>query len=87
MLPDPLYGPFVKKNGQSAVHDCPPFHADFETAMTDAALASDAAPANPFIPKGAFAEKVTEVQHYTDRLFRFRITRPQSLRFMGNNRN
>jgi len=49
--------------------------------MTDAALASDAAPANPFIPKGAFAEKVTEVQHYTDRLFRFRITRPQSLRF------
>jgi ferredoxin/flavodoxin---NADP+ reductase len=33
------------------------------------------------IPSGMFAEKVTEVQHYTDRLFRFRITRPQSLRF------
>ncbi len=33
------------------------------------------------IPTGMFAEKVTAVQHYTDRLFRFRITRPQSLRF------
>lgn len=49
--------------------------------MTDAALAPDAAPASPFIPAGAYAEKVTEVQHYTDRLFRFRITRPQALRF------
>jgi len=27
------------------------------------------------------AQTVTEVQHYTDRLFRFRVTRPQSLRF------
>lgn len=27
------------------------------------------------------AQTVTEVQHYTDRLFRFRCTRPQSLRF------
>ena len=27
------------------------------------------------------AQIVTEVQHYTDRLFRFRVTRPQSLRF------
>jgi ferredoxin/flavodoxin---NADP+ reductase len=33
------------------------------------------------IPAGVHAERVTEVQHYTDRLFRFRITRPQSLRF------
>ncbi len=33
------------------------------------------------IPTGMLAEKVTEVQHYTDRLFRFRTTRPQSLRF------
>jgi ferredoxin/flavodoxin---NADP+ reductase len=40
---------------------------------------SDTAP--EMIPAGMFAEKVTEVQHYTDRLFRFRITRPQSLRF------
>ena len=30
---------------------------------------------------GLFVERVTDVQHYTDRLFRFRITRPQSLRF------
>lgn len=27
------------------------------------------------------AQEVTEVQHYTDRLFRFRCTRPKSLRF------
>ncbi len=33
------------------------------------------------IPPGLLAEQVTEVEHYTDRLFRFRITRPQSLRF------
>ncbi|GMG82150.1 ferredoxin--NADP reductase [Paralimibaculum aggregatum] len=33
------------------------------------------------IPAGVFAETVTEVQHYTDRLFRFRMTRPQSFRF------
>ena len=30
---------------------------------------------------GLFVECVTDVQHYTDRLFRFRVTRPQSLRF------
>lgn len=55
--------------------------------MNDAALA----PANNSeltgetvsfpIPSGALAETVTAVEHYTDRLFRFRITRPQSLRF------
>ena len=28
------------------------------------------------IPAGVYAETVTEVQHYTDRLFRFRMTRP-----------
>jgi ferredoxin/flavodoxin---NADP+ reductase len=33
------------------------------------------------IPSGLHAERVTQVQHYTDRLFRFRVTRPQSLRF------
>jgi ferredoxin/flavodoxin---NADP+ reductase len=33
------------------------------------------------IPSGLYSERVTDVQHYTDRLFRFRITRPQSLRF------
>jgi ferredoxin--NADP+ reductase len=40
----------------------------------------DAAPlkATPTLPD---AQTVTEVQHYTDRLFRFRCTRPASLRF------
>jgi ferredoxin/flavodoxin---NADP+ reductase len=42
---------------------------------------SETAPAIETIPAGMLAEKVTAVQHYTDRLFRFRITRPQSLRF------
>ncbi|WP_286175666.1 ferredoxin--NADP reductase [Labrenzia sp. CE80] len=33
------------------------------------------------MPKGCFGLTVTEVQHYTDSLFRFRITRPQEFRF------
>jgi ferredoxin--NADP+ reductase len=33
------------------------------------------------VPAGLHAERVVQVQHYTDRLFRFRVTRPQSLRF------
>jgi ferredoxin--NADP+ reductase len=33
------------------------------------------------IPANVHAETVTSVRHYTDRLFSFRITRPQSLRF------
>ncbi|UDF29586.1 UNVERIFIED_ORG: ferredoxin--NADP reductase [Roseateles sp. XES5] len=33
------------------------------------------------VPAGVFAETVTSVQHYTDRLFRFRMTRPESFRF------
>lgn len=38
--------------------------------------------ATPFaIPDGVFAQQVTLVEHYTDRLFRFRITRPASFRF------
>ncbi|MFD1694593.1 ferredoxin--NADP reductase [Roseibium aestuarii] len=32
-------------------------------------------------PAGAFVQEVTSVQHYTDRLFRFRMTRPASFRF------
>jgi ferredoxin--NADP+ reductase len=35
----------------------------------------------PTIPDGMYAERVTLVEHYTDRLFRFRTTRPASLRF------
>lgn len=33
------------------------------------------------IPANVYAEKVVSVMHYTDRLFSFRITRPQSFRF------
>ncbi len=41
---------------------------------------SKPAPAFP-IPDGVFAETVISVKHYTERLFKFRITRPQSFRF------
>ncbi|QND47130.1 ferredoxin--NADP reductase [Rhizobium lusitanum] len=33
------------------------------------------------VPSGVFAEKVLSVTHYTDRLFRFTMTRPQGFRF------
>lgn len=33
------------------------------------------------VPKGVFVEEVLSVQHYTDDLFKFRITRPASFRF------
>lgn len=33
------------------------------------------------IPAGVYAQTVTHVQHYTDSLFRFRITRPDAFRF------
>jgi ferredoxin--NADP+ reductase len=33
------------------------------------------------LPAGVHAETVVSVKHYTDRLFSFRITRPQSFRF------
>lgn len=32
-------------------------------------------------PAGVFVEEVKSVQHYTDRLFKFRMTRPSSFRF------
>lgn len=42
----------------------------------------DALPQSDFpVPPGVFAQTVTSVCHYTDRLFKFRITRPASLRF------
>lgn len=37
-------------------------------------------PAFP-IPDNVFAQTVTEVRHFTDRLFKFRITRPAEFRF------
>ena len=33
------------------------------------------------VPNGVFAVTVADVQHYTDRLFRFRVARPRSFRF------
>ena len=42
-------------------------------------VAAPAAP--PVIPPAYFGETVTWVHHWTDRLFSFRVTRPQSLRF------
>ncbi len=33
------------------------------------------------VPNGVFAETVLSVKHYTDRLFKFRISRPPSFRF------
>ncbi len=47
--------------------------------MTDQSPVTQAA-VKP-VPTLPDAQTVTEVQHYTDRLFRFRTTRPQSLRF------
>ncbi|MCX7645314.1 MAG: ferredoxin--NADP reductase [Rhodobacteraceae bacterium] len=48
--------------------------------MNDRATVNDAAPVPPVrtLPD---AQTVTEVRHWTDRLFSFRVTRPQSLRF------
>jgi ferredoxin/flavodoxin---NADP+ reductase len=48
-----------------------------QTATGGAANGGHAFP----IPAGVFAETVVSVKHYTDHLFSFRITRPQSFRF------
>jgi Flavodoxin reductases (ferredoxin-NADPH reductases) family 1 len=46
----------------------------------DEITAEQQAPVFP-IPDNVFAEKVVQVEHFTDHLFRFRITRPASFRF------
>ncbi|MFN4201494.1 MAG: ferredoxin--NADP reductase [Tabrizicola sp.] len=48
--------------------------------MTETSLMTEASPvaAKPHLPD---AQTVTQVTHWTDRLFSFRVTRPQSLRF------
>lgn len=50
------------------------------TLMTEATAMTEARPiqAKPHLPD---AQTVTQVTHWTDRLFSFRVTRPQSLRF------
>jgi ferredoxin--NADP+ reductase len=54
-----------------------------ETVMTNVVAKQDQLKHNAMFtcPDSAFAETVTEVEHYTDRLFRFRLTRPASFRF------
>jgi ferredoxin--NADP+ reductase len=47
---------------------------------SSSALKQPEAPVFP-IPANCHAETVVSVRHYTDRLFSFRITRPQSFRF------
>ncbi len=54
---------------------------DETSARTMADTIEAERPAEFPIPAGVFAEKVVSVKHYTDRLFSFRITRPQSFRF------
>ncbi|MGG7568317.1 ferredoxin--NADP reductase [Rhodovulum sp. DZ06] len=48
--------------------------------VDQAKLSTDTAEAVA-VPNGVFAQEVLEVEHYTDRLFRFRITRPDAFRF------
>lgn len=49
---------------------------------TQAALnTAEAKPLQFPIPANVYAETVVSVKHYTDRLFAFRVTRPQTLRF------
>ncbi len=51
--------------------------------MSEAAVMSEPTPSMPAfpIPANVHAERVVSVRHYTDRLFSFRITRPQTFRF------
>lgn len=50
------------------------------SATAETAAPASGAPSFP-IPANVFAETVTEVKHYTDSLFKFRMTRPASFRF------
>ncbi|MBE7184015.1 MAG: ferredoxin--NADP reductase [Methylobacterium mesophilicum] len=49
--------------------------------MQSSAVALSQPDTAPAIPAGVHAETVVSVKHHTDRLFSFRITRPQSFRF------
>jgi ferredoxin--NADP+ reductase len=56
-------------------------HDKVDAMQSGSALPRDAErPAFP-IPANVYAETVLSVRHYTDRLFAFRITRPQAFRF------
>jgi ferredoxin--NADP+ reductase len=49
--------------------------------MSDVTVTVQGKPSEFPVPTGVFAETVTSVEHYTDRLFKFRISRPASFRF------
>lgn len=49
--------------------------------MQDIATLAAATTSGYLIPAGVYAQTVTEVDHYTERLFRFSITRPAAFRF------
>ncbi|MHC5305656.1 ferredoxin--NADP reductase [Bartonella sp. LJL80] len=51
--------------------------ASAANAATNAPAATSSFP----IPENVFALTVRDVKHYTDRLFRFRVSRPESFRF------
>jgi ferredoxin/flavodoxin---NADP+ reductase len=51
------------------------------TSMTEATVMNDAAPQTAAKPHLPDAQTVTQVTHWTDRLFSFRVTRPRTLRF------
>ncbi|MGO4566749.1 ferredoxin--NADP reductase [Rhizobium sp. 2YAF20] len=51
------------------------------SAETHSSHASGSSAARFPIPENVFAQTVTEVRHFTDRLFKFRITRPAEFRF------
>jgi ferredoxin--NADP+ reductase len=57
-----------------------PGHCEEGIGMGVVEMNVQSAPSYP-VPDGIFAEKVVSVKHYTDRLFKFRITRPASFRF------
>ena len=53
-----------------------------ETGLTSPIqLASDTPVAAPPVPDSVYETRVTLVEHHTDRLFRFRVTRPAGFRF------
>lgn len=49
--------------------------------MTETAHISNSNQTGIEVPTGVFSQKVVSVEHFTDRLFRFRIERPASFRF------
>ena len=56
-------------------------HVAIMAALTGETQAAEAPQAEFPVPQGVFAETVTAVKHFTDRMFMFRMTRPRSFRF------